>query len=76
MGLATTDTFQHGWDLAKATGQDANLDPELAAQLLESAGIPDAFRGPDGQAPFGPQVDVDDSSPPADQLAAYLGRSV
>jgi uncharacterized protein (TIGR03086 family) len=78
MGLATTDTFTHGWDLAKATGQDTNLDPELAAQLLEGAkaSIPDAFRGPDGQAPFGARVDCDDSAPPAAQLAAFLGRAV
>jgi uncharacterized protein (TIGR03086 family) len=25
MGLAMTDTFQHGWDLAKATGQSTDL---------------------------------------------------
>lgn len=78
MGLATTDTFQHGWDLAKATGQDTDLDPELAEQILAGAKatIPDAFRGPDGQAPFGPQVDADGSAPPATQLAAFLGRAV
>ena len=75
MGLATMDTFQHGWDLAKATGQDTDLDPDLAAGLLANAGIPDQFRGPDGQAPFGQQVDADDSAPPASQLAAYLGRA-
>ena len=76
MGLATTDTFQHGWDLAKATGQDTDLDPELAGQLLAAAGIPDAFRGPDGQAPFGPIVEADESAPAANRLAAYLGRAV
>src|SRR5262245_23737496 len=27
MGLATSDTFTHGWDLAKATGQSTDLDP-------------------------------------------------
>ncbi len=34
-GLAATDTFTHGWDLAKATGQNTDLAPDLAAQLLE-----------------------------------------
>jgi uncharacterized protein (TIGR03086 family) len=79
MGLATTDTFTHGWDLARATGQEAaRLDPDLAKQLLvgAKAAIPDAFRGPDGQAPFGPVVDVPESAPPADQLAGFLGRKV
>ena len=79
MALATTDTFTHGWDLARATGQDAaRLDPELAQQLLvgAKAAIPDDFRGPDPQAPFGPKVDVPESAPPADQLAGFLGRKV
>src|SRR5437016_3788978 len=30
MGIATTDAFTHGWDLAKATGQSTDIDPELA----------------------------------------------
>jgi uncharacterized protein (TIGR03086 family) len=78
MGLATTDTFTHGWDLAKATGQDIDLDPELAGQLLAGAKatIPDAVRGADGAAPFGPAMPCDDSAPSASQLAAFLGRTV
>jgi uncharacterized protein (TIGR03086 family) len=77
MGLATTDTFTHAWDLAKATGQDVDLDPELAGQLLAGAqaSIPDAFRGPDKAAPFGPAVPCDDSAPAASRLAAFLGRT-
>ena len=78
MGLAMTDTFQHGWDLAKATGQSTDLDPKLAAQLLEGAkaSIPDQFRGPDGKAPFGPVAEAPASASAADQLAAFLGRKV
>src|SRR6185436_14208739 len=30
IGIATGDTFTHGWDLAKATGQSTDLDPALA----------------------------------------------
>ncbi|MEY2424984.1 MAG: hypothetical protein QOI61_556, partial [Actinomycetota bacterium] len=58
MGLAATDVLTHSWDLAKATGQSTDLDPELSAQLLEGskAAVQDAFRGPDGSgAPFGPK---------------------
>jgi uncharacterized protein (TIGR03086 family) len=74
--IAALDTFTHGWDLAKATGQSTDLNPELAGQLLEVArmSIPDAFRGPDGQAPFGPKVEMGASACPADELAAFLGR--
>jgi conserved hypothetical protein TIGR03086 len=77
MGLATTDQFTHGWDLARATGQNTDLEPELAAQLLvgAKASIPDQFRGPDGKAPFGmAQESTGESS--ADELAAFLGRRV
>jgi len=79
MALATTDAFTHGWDLARATGQDAaRLNPDLAKQLLigAKAAISDEFRGPDGAAPFGPEVKVPDSAPASDQLAGFLGRKV
>jgi uncharacterized protein (TIGR03086 family) len=75
INIATTDAFAHGWDLAKALGAPTDLDGELAAQLLASGMIPDAFRGADGQAPFGPKVDVAESAPAADRLAGYLGRT-
>ncbi len=77
MGMAMTDTFQHAWDLAKATGQDTDLNPQLAAQLLAASqqSIQDAFRGPEG-APFGPEQQSPEGASNADQLAAFLGRKV
>jgi uncharacterized protein (TIGR03086 family) len=77
MGLATTDQFTHAWDLAKATGQDTNLNPALAEQLLvgAKASISPQFRG-DEPMPFGAEVQIDDSAPAADRLAAFLGRKV
>ena len=78
MGIAATDTFTHGWDLAKATGQSTDLDPDLAIALLTGAreAIQDAFRGPDGAAPFGALQDAPDGCTCADELAAFLGRVV
>jgi uncharacterized protein (TIGR03086 family) len=78
MGLATTDTFQHGWDLARATGQSTDIEPELAAQLLEGAqaNIPEQFRGADGVMPFGPIQAAPAGATKADQLAAFMGRKV
>lgn len=77
MALATTDTFTHGWDLAKATGQSTDLDPELAEQLLAGAkaSIPDHFRG-DEPMPFGPAKEAPEGASAADRLAAFLGRQV
>ena len=77
MGLATTDTFTHAWDVAKATGQDTDLAPELAGQLLEQSKmlIQPAFRSDEGTV-FGPEQAAPEGAPNADKLAAFLGRSV
>lgn len=77
VGLAATDTFAHGWDLAKATGQSTDLAPELAAQLLAGAkqSISPAFRSEDG-AVFGLEQTAPEGASNADKLAAFLGRKV
>jgi uncharacterized protein (TIGR03086 family) len=74
--IATGDAFVHGWDLAKATGRPADLDPQLATEILLAITpmLPDQMRGEDGKAPFGPKVEVSAEASPADKLAAFLGR--
>ncbi len=78
LGMAATEQFTHGWDLARSTGQHTDLDPELAAELLVVAqlAITDDFRGPEGQALFGPVRPAPAGASPADQLAAFLGLAV
>jgi uncharacterized protein (TIGR03086 family) len=78
LGLATTDTFTHGWDLAKATGQSTDLAPELAETVLQNArmAIQPAFRGEDGKAPFTAEQQAPEGASAADRLAAFLGRTV
>ncbi|MEY2450326.1 MAG: hypothetical protein QOH79_3802 [Acidimicrobiaceae bacterium] len=66
------DVLIHGWDLAKATGQDTTLDPELVvacrevvapqADLLEGSGM------------FGTEVEVPPDADPQTKLLATLGR--
>jgi len=77
MGIITTDAFTHAWDLARATGQPTDLDPEFAEQLLNGARgfIQPAFRGEDGQLPFGAEQPAPANATNADALAAFLGRS-
>jgi uncharacterized protein (TIGR03086 family) len=77
-GMAALDQFTHGWDLARAIGYPADLDPDLATELLGQAriAITEALRGPDGDAPFGPVSQAPAGAGPADQLAAFLGRPV
>jgi uncharacterized protein (TIGR03086 family) len=72
--IRTTDALVHGWDLAKATGQPTGLDPELATWLLAASRqrMTGSLRG----AVFGDPQPCDRDRPPADQLAAFLGRPV
>jgi uncharacterized protein (TIGR03086 family) len=76
INLATNDAFVHGWDLAMATGQSTDLDPELATELLASSQmlLSDDLRGEDGKAPFGPRVELTAPGTAADKLAAFTGR--
>jgi uncharacterized protein (TIGR03086 family) len=77
MGLSATDTFTHAWDLARATGQETDLAPDLAAMLLEQSrqAIQPAFRSEEGTI-FGMEQPAPDGASAADQLAAFLGRTV
>jgi uncharacterized protein (TIGR03086 family) len=76
--IAACDSFTHGWDLARALGQPTDLDPELAGVMLQRVApmLPDALRGPDGQAPFSPAVQAGEDATAADRLAAFLGRQL
>jgi uncharacterized protein (TIGR03086 family) len=76
MNLVATEQFTHGWDLARAIGHRTDLDPGLAVELLSRARfeIPEAYRGSDGQALFGPIIAPRVGASAADELAAFLGR--
>ena len=67
------DAYVHGWDIAQATGQDAQLDPEICAALLgfSQQAIPPAPREDDR---FHAVVPVPDHASTVDQLLGYLGR--
>jgi uncharacterized protein (TIGR03086 family) len=62
----------HGWDLAKSTGQDATIDPDVAELLLDFyRSIPlDEFRA---HGAFGPEVEIDPAAPAADRMLGLLG---
>ena len=76
--FAATDQFTHGWDLARAIGQDTDLAPDLAAALLASAEVfvTGDLRGPDTEASFGLKRRAPARASAADRLAAFLGREV
>ncbi|MDG3011340.1 TIGR03086 family protein [Rhodococcus sp. D2-41] len=64
----------HSWDLARATGQRAELDPALAERSLAWARpmLRPQFRGPD--MAFGDEVPVPETAPVYDRLAGWFGR--
>jgi uncharacterized protein (TIGR03086 family) len=67
-----TDLVVHGWDLARATGQDDRIDPEDVVRVqgvAESFG--DAMRGPQA---FGPAVEPPEGADDQARLIAFLGR--
>jgi uncharacterized protein (TIGR03086 family) len=68
------EILTHGWDLARATGQPTELDPELASWVLAVAQriLPPEPRG--GEIPFGPVLPVPPGAGLYAQLAAWLGR--
>ncbi len=76
MDLRTSDVLTHAWDLATATAQSTDLDPELAAESLAAVRgfVGPQFRGPG--LPFGDERPCSPHRTPADQLAAFLGRNV
>lgn len=68
----TADVFMHSWDLARATGQDATLDPERCARMLDGMlPIEDLMRS-SGQ--YGPPVPVPDDADPQTRMLAFIGR--
>jgi uncharacterized protein (TIGR03086 family) len=73
IGIHTVEAIVHGWDLAKATGQPTELDPELYAVAWQNCkDIDDSFRGPG--RPFGPAVPAPAGTSDTARLMAWLGR--
>ncbi|HEY5887349.1 MAG TPA: TIGR03086 family metal-binding protein [Acidimicrobiales bacterium] len=67
------DLVIHGWDLARATGQDDAVAAQDLAELQEAVKLfpEEAMRGPGA---FGPEVEVGDDASDQDKLLAFLGR--
>ncbi len=68
----TTDVFMHTWDLARATGQDEQLDPEHCADLLGGMEPIEELMRSSGQ--FGPRVPVPDDADAQTRLLGFIGR--
>jgi len=72
LGIAFSDQLLHGWDLAKATGQDPAMPSGLAAAAFET--IHGRFTGEQRKWVFKPTIAVADDASPQERLLAYTGR--
>ena len=68
----TTDVFLHTWDLARATGQDEQLDPQTCVELLAGMEPIEELLRSSGQ--YGPRVQVPDDADVQTRLLAFIGR--
>ena len=67
------DLVVHGWDLARATGQDETLDPDKCAEMLEGMlPIDEALRQ---SGHYGPRVEVPEDADVQTRLLAFIGRT-
>jgi uncharacterized protein (TIGR03086 family) len=75
LGVGVVEVVQHGWDIARASGQSPAYDNELAQTALDAAGMmpADQVRLP---GVYGPETSAPDDAPVTDRLAAFLGRTV
>jgi len=72
LGIAFSDQLLHGWDLARATGQDATMPsglPEAAYQIIHGK-----FTDEQRKGVFKPEVRVAPTASAQDRLLAYTGR--
>jgi uncharacterized protein (TIGR03086 family) len=68
----TPDVFMHTWDLARATGQDDRLDPDLCAEMFTGMEPMDEMLRASGQ--YGPRVPVLPDADPQAKLLGFIGR--
>lgn len=66
------DVFIHGWDIARATGQDSTLDPELVEIVYAMFEPQSAMLEASGA--FGTRAAVSPDSDTQTRLLALLGR--
>jgi uncharacterized protein (TIGR03086 family) len=77
LGQHITDLVVHSWDLARATGQPMELDPDLGQTALDwgKSNLRPEFRGDEASGrDFGAEVPVPEEAEVYDRLAGFFGR--
>jgi uncharacterized protein (TIGR03086 family) len=71
-GMVFVESIVHGWDLAKATGQDFDIDPAIAEAALEYLTPIDTMLRQPGV--YGAKVEAPADAPAIERLIAFTGR--
>ncbi|WP_204039023.1 TIGR03086 family metal-binding protein [Acrocarpospora phusangensis] len=77
--VVSADMVLHGWDLAKATGQDPTIESaDIQSMWPTVQHVPAEFRIPEAFGPgivvYGPEVKVPEDSTLQDRLLGLIGR--
>jgi uncharacterized protein (TIGR03086 family) len=72
LGIAFCDQLLHGWDLARATNQDATMPDGLAGAAYEF--IYGRFTEDQRKGVFKPEIPVGKTATPQQRLLGYTGR--
>lgn len=72
--VALDEIVLHGWDLARATGQEYNCDPVTTQAIFEFTKQSAAEAADSGDGIFGPVVEVPADAPMFDRALGYAGR--
>jgi uncharacterized protein (TIGR03086 family) len=82
--VVSDDLVLHGWDLARATGQNETMDPADVERLWTSttaipADVMTKYRTPGAFGPgievYGAEVEVPEDAPLQDRLLGFIGRN-
>jgi len=72
LGIAFADMLLHGWDVARATGQDATMPDGLAKAAYDV--IHGRFTDEQRKGVFKPEIPVGADASAQERLLAYTGR--
>jgi len=72
LGIAFADQLLHGWDVARAAGQDDTMPDGLAKAAYDV--IHGRFSDEQRKGVFKPEIQVGDDATPQQRLLAYTGR--
>jgi len=73
--MLVNEQLTHGWDLARATGQSTDIEPEVAERAIAAARV-FYVDVPRSEQTYLPETQAPADATAADRLAAFMGRAI